>query len=154
MLNVGPKAKATYQLIRVGRRIGEIVVMCLKEHFQEARPSQVCPAITPMIDPPDTPSFPAGHALSARLMSLLLGAADRPATQTAMLDALSERVAENRTIAGLHYPLDNLAGFKAAEKVFAMLTNGADDRRCVRFLELIEAAKAEARPVPKKYYTP
>jgi hypothetical protein len=108
-----------------------------------------------MIDPPDTPSFPAGHALSARLMSLLLGAAGRPATQEAMLEALSDRVAENRTIAGLHYPLDNKAGFKAAKKVFDMLTDETvDARRCVRFLELLEAAKTEARPVPKKYYTP
>ena len=46
--------------------------MCLKVDFKSPRPSQLCPAITPMIDPPATPSYPAGHAVQAYLISLLL----------------------------------------------------------------------------------
>jgi acid phosphatase (class A) len=66
MLQVRPsRHTATYLMVRVGRRIGEHVVMCLKGFFRSPRPSQLCPAIVPMIDPPSTPSFPAGHAVQA-----------------------------------------------------------------------------------------
>ena len=72
-LQVSPSRNpATYLMVRVGRRIGEHVAMCLKGRFRSPRPSQLCPAIVPMIDPPSTPSFPAGHAVQAYLISYLL----------------------------------------------------------------------------------
>ena len=97
-----------------------------------------------MVDPPITPSFPAGHALQGHLISKLIEAADRPFVQREMLYALSQRVAENRIIAGLHYPLDNEAGVIAANLVFNMLTDDAA-RKCPQFLGLLEDAKAESR---------
>ena len=148
-LAIDPSTPATYQLVHVARRIGETVVMCLKEHFGEARPSQVCPVIAPMIDPPVTPSFPAGHALQSHLISTLVKASDRALNQGNTLFVLSRRVAENRTIAGLHYPLDNEAGVEAAERVFAMLTSADPQRRCPKFLALLEAAKQENRSAKK-----
>lgn len=132
-------APATYQLIRVARRVGELAAMCLKEEYREARPSQVCPAIVPMVDPPVTPSFPAGHALQAHLISLCLDAAGRPAAQRQLLFELSRRIAENRVIAGLHYPLDNEAGVVAAEECFALLRRGKQ-----AFEPLLAAARAES----------
>jgi acid phosphatase (class A) len=142
-------APATYQLIRAARRIGEVVVMCLKHHFREARPSQACPAIVPMIDPPVTPSFPAGHALSAHLISAFLRAAQRPFVQPAMLDTVAGRVAYNRVIAGLHYPLDNEAGARAADLVYSMLiakqkTDNGEVPRCPQFALLLEEARLES----------
>src|SRR5215468_6321849 len=99
--------------VRVGRRIGEHVVMCLKGYFGSPRPSQLCPAITPMIDPPATPSFPAGHAVQSYLISYLLGYSLRnlplhymppsPADATGPLFDLAARVSENRIVAGVHY---------------------------------------------------
>ena len=72
-LQVSPsRHPATYLMVRVGRRIGEHVAMCLKGRFRSPRPSQLCPAIMPMIDPPSTPSFPAGHAVQAYLILYLL----------------------------------------------------------------------------------
>ncbi len=62
----------TYLMVHTARRIGEHVVMCLKGDFHSARPSQLCPAITPMIDPPATPTFPAGHAVQSYLISYVL----------------------------------------------------------------------------------
>jgi acid phosphatase (class A) len=138
-------APAAYELIRVGRRIGEVVVMCLKHHFREARPSQVCPAIVPMIDPPITPAFPAGHALQSHLISKLIEAAERPFVQPDMLYALSKRLADNRIIAGLHYPLDNEAGVIAANLVFDMLKTDDATRHCPLFRGLLEEAKAESQ---------
>ncbi len=125
--------------------------MCLKHHFREARPSQACPAIVPMFDPPVTPSFPAGHALTARLISMFLKAAYRPFIQPAMIDALAARVAYNRTVAGLHYPLDNSAGADAADAVFKMLTGEWEWKSkegktgaCEQFAALLKDARLES----------
>jgi hypothetical protein len=120
------------------------VVMCLKDHFREPRPSQVCPMIVPMVDPPITPAFPAGHALQSHLISKLLKEAGRPFANQDMLFALSRRIADNRIIAGLHYPLDNEAGVTAAELVFRWLMTNDSDRRCTEFRKLVDAAKAES----------
>jgi hypothetical protein len=140
-------APATYQLIRVARRIGEMVVMCLKNEYREARPSQACPAIVPMIDPPVTPAFPAGHALQSHLISLCLAAAGRAPVQGEMLFHLSRRLAENRIIAGLHYPLDNQAGVLAANRCFAtmlMANNEQNKPVCPEFRRLVLEAQAES----------
>ena len=145
-LMIDASTPATYQLVHVARRLGEVVVMCLKGHFAEARPSQVCPTIAPMIDPPVTPSFPAGHALQSHLISLMVNASGRVINQGNSLFVLSNRVGENRIIAGLHYPLDNEAGVDAAEKVFAMLTTADAKRRCPKFAALLEAARKENQP--------
>ena len=72
MLMIDPaRHPNTYLLIRVARRVGELVTMVLKGTYNVPRPSQFCPAIVPMIDPPVTPSFPAGHALEATMIALM-----------------------------------------------------------------------------------
>jgi acid phosphatase (class A) len=138
MLMIDPgSAPATFQLICVARLVGEVVVMCLKEEYKVARPSQVCPAIVPVVDPPVTPAFPAGHALQSHLISLCLEKAERASAQPDLLFVLSNRIARNRVIAGLHYPLDNEAGVVAAKKCFEMLEKGP------KFKALLEKARAE-----------
>lgn len=138
MLMIDPvSAPATHQLIRVARRIGELAAMCLKQHYREARPSQVCPVIVPMIDPPVTPAFPSGHALQSHLISRCLDAAGRPWGQRQLLFELSRRIAENRVIAGLHYPLDNEAGVVAADECFTLMRQGRE------FDSLLKTACAE-----------
>lgn len=129
MLRLDPaKQPATYQLIRVARKIGEMVVMCLKAHFNADRPSQICPLIVPMFDPPRTASYPAGHALQSYLISCLLRRvmgdyfpqSPRPLSwkeEHKGLFALARRVADNRVIAGVHYDIDNEAGFRIALKI-------------------------------------
>jgi len=133
-----PSTPASYLLVRIARRVGEVVVMCLKDHYREARPSQVCPAVMPMMDPPVTPSFPSGHALQSHLISLCLREAGWPHSQPTLLFDLSRRVAQNRVIAGLHYPLDNVAGEVAAEACFAMLKTGD------KFKALLSRARTES----------
>jgi hypothetical protein len=137
MLMIDPgNAPATCLLVNVARRVGELVVMCLKNHYRFPRPSQLCPAIVPMIDPPVTPSFPAGHALQSYLVSFCLQGglledrvdadgkpveAETVPQSWLLLDELAERVAHNRIIAGLHYPLDNEGGKIAAKACYAKL---------------------------------
>jgi hypothetical protein len=63
-----------------------------------------------------------------------------------MLDALADRVADNRIIAGLHYPLDNEAGNVAAVGVLEMLTKKGTHPQ---FAALLKAAQEEVTPKPR-----
>ena len=116
MLMIDPnRMPASYLLIRVARRIGEHIVMCLKGAMRCPRPSQLCTAIVPMIDPPATPSFPSGHSLQARLIAVCLKAATPVGRPVHLLDDLADRIGWNRVIAGLHYPKDHAAGTAVAD---------------------------------------
>jgi len=133
MLQISPaRNPATYLMVRVGRRIGEHVAMCLKGLFRSPRPSQLCPGIIPMIDPPATPSFPAGHAVQSYLVSYLLAYSlpnipqqttpeDLNAASGALFD-LADRVSMNRVVAGLHFPTDIVAGKAVGIACFEALT--------------------------------
>jgi hypothetical protein len=124
---------ATFLMLRVGRRVGEHVVMCLKGEFRSPRPSQLSPAIVPMIDPPVTPSFPAGHAVQAYLMSHLLADSFKRIPQQELPENLDEasgplfrlahRVSENRIVAGVHFPTDIAAGKAVGIACFKKLQN-------------------------------
>src|SRR5215216_1451596 len=108
--------------MRVARKIGEFVAMGLKDHYKLRRPAQIYPLIMPLIDGPDTPSYPSSHAVQAYMISGVLKLALQawigippppppPVRNTRQaLDVLAERVARNREIAGLHYPMDSAAG--------------------------------------------
>jgi len=134
MLRLDPATDTnTILLIRVARKIGEFVAMGLKDRFRMRRPAQVYPWIMPLIDGPDTPSYPSSHSLQAHLISsalkLALPVPQPPpppapwvfpppplplpplAPQTSQaLDHLAYRVAYNREVAGVHFPMDSEAG--------------------------------------------
>lgn len=132
MLQISPaRNPATYLMVRLGRRIGEHVVMCLKGYFRSPRPSQLSPAIVPMIDPPATPSFPAGHSVQAYLMSYLMAyslpnipqqSLENPNTAEGPLFDLAYRVSQNRIVAGVHFPTDIEAGKAVGIQCFKALT--------------------------------
>ena len=122
MLMIDPgRMPATHLLIRVARRLGEHVVMCLKSEFRCPRPSQICSAIVPMIDPPATPSFPSGHSLQAALIAACLEATAPPMQPQNLLNALALRIGENRIIAGLHYLQDHLIGYAIGRWIYDAL---------------------------------
>ena len=66
------KENDTVLLMLVARALGEYVAMRLKGIYRMRRPAQVYPWIMPLIDGPDTPSFPSSHALQAHLISGVL----------------------------------------------------------------------------------
>jgi membrane-associated phospholipid phosphatase len=146
MLMIDPACHPkTYLLIRVARRVGELVTMVLKGRFKVPRPSQLSPAIVPMIDPPVTPSFPAGHALEARLIAKSLEQAwaqgSGRASRVDLLNYLAHRLGENRIIAGLHYPRDILGGEAVADACYLLL-----DKPGSSFHKLVDDAKKESEP--------
>ena len=69
--------------------------------------------IQPMVATPGHSSYPAGHATQGEMLKLvlasLLGLSSTSETY-GQLDRLAARIAENRVVAGLHYPVDNEQG--------------------------------------------
>lgn len=144
----------TYELIRVARKLGEMIVMCLKADIDAARPSQICPAIVPAFDPPRTAAYPAGHALQSYLRSYLLlrvmpgmeTQSRRPKTWKEThegLFALARRVADNRVIAGVHFNIDNEAGFLIAKEIDGWFGKWLVGKDRNKFDVLVKAARAE-----------
>jgi hypothetical protein len=138
MLHIDPsKDRNTFLLMLVARKIGEYVAMGLKDHFQMRRPAQVYPLIMPLIDGPDTPSFPSSHSLQAHLITGVLKLALTPAVMSVWppappppppcantaqaLDVLADRIAYNREVAGVHYRMDSLCGQFAAVQILNQL---------------------------------
>jgi hypothetical protein len=160
------KENDTFLLMLVARAIGEYIAMRLKSVYRMRRPAQVYPWIMPLIDGPDTPSFPSSHALQAHLISGVLklaipGAtapvwppAPAPAlwppapagTQVAQaLDRLASRIAENREIAGVHYRMDSHCGLYVAMFVLDFLnTSGV----VPKFKTLLGKARNELKRLP------
>ncbi|HEX9325685.1 MAG TPA: hypothetical protein VF915_04160 [Reyranella sp.] len=164
MLHIDPaKENDTFLLMLVARALGEYVAMRLKGIYRMRRPAQVYPWIMPMIDGPDTPSFPSSHALQSHLISGMLKLAipgstapvfpptgtwpPAPAgTQVAQaLDRLASRIAENREIAGVHFRMDSHCGLYVAMFCLDFLNNLAATSL---FKILLGKATTELKRVP------
>jgi membrane-associated phospholipid phosphatase len=116
--------KYTYEVLGIGLRFAMMQVMRFKHLLECPRPIDLSPRIQPMILTPGYSTFPSGHSTEAHFVAELLTAlfsdAARPNVKEpagglqrslqAQLNRLAYRVAENRVVAGLHYPLDSLAG--------------------------------------------
>lgn len=81
------------------------------------RPVDLSHKVQPMIQTPDHSSFPSGHATESFTVATLLSRLENPAVSVqqalagqAMPYRVAQRVAANRTIAGVHYPIDSEAG--------------------------------------------
>lgn len=92
------------------------LVMALKHELDAPRPDVASTRILPVIDTPAHGAMPSGHAtiaaLYAKLLNALLfehaGLEDHPRAR--QIDRLSRRIAFNRTVAGVHFPIDNRVG--------------------------------------------
>ena len=133
---------ATFLLLKIAARVGEIVMIHYKYHFKRPRPSQFCPALMPLLEVPGHASFPSGHSLLAHLTSnCLIGLA--PWANTS-LTRLAQRVAKNREYAGLHYASDSEAGSEIAAVLHDRLLP-----QCEIFAETRKRAQKEWKKNPK-----
>jgi hypothetical protein len=144
---------ATYFAMKLVARVGEVVMMRLKRHWNRARPSQVCPTLYPPVPVPGHASYPAGHAIIAHLTAkcLIDVTQDKNTGVSPYADALAllaEEIGRNRVIAGLHYFSDIEAGGVAADKTYAFLTSIPDpnplpDPPYFNYRMAVEAAQKE-----------
>ncbi len=107
----------TAEVVTVAQLVGERVVMQFKNHLAVRRPVQRSALVGPMIDTPGHGSLPSGHAMQAfmvaAVLSRLLGLDPKdkePPLTSRQLRRLARRIAHNRVVAGVHFPMDSLAG--------------------------------------------
>jgi membrane-associated phospholipid phosphatase len=148
LLTANPSSHgATYRLLNVANLVGLFLVQHFKEKFKWPRPSQICPALLPPIAVPGHASYPSGHATQAHLMAFCLKEVIGPANKPVVgptIEALADRITKNRELAGVHYPMDGIAGKALAEAAFNLLMampgeNGGKSK----FAAAIEAAQKE-----------
>jgi acid phosphatase (class A) len=125
----------TYVLLKMGARVAEVLMAVYKLEHERPRPQQLRPQLMPLLDLPGHSAYPSGHAMIGRLIALCL--ADVVPDRRTGLIRLSERVAQNREIAGLHYPSDSEAGYSVAEQAHPVL------QACASYGPTLRAAAAE-----------
>ena len=107
--------KYTLELAELALSLASHVEMRLKHAFACQRPVELSPQIQPMIPTPGHASWPSGHSteafMNATLLQALLQAANKTgAKYEEQLQRQAARIAVNRTVAGLHYPVDSAVG--------------------------------------------
>jgi membrane-associated phospholipid phosphatase len=109
----------TLELLAAALRLANFVHMRLKHALACPRPIEYSEQVQPMILTPGHGSLPSGHATEAFIAStvlwhLLAAPTAHPVygrrEACEQLMRLSARIAINRTVAGLHFPVDSVAG--------------------------------------------
>lgn len=96
---------------------GCIAVFDSKYTYWVKRPFMRDPSIKPFIEPPNHPSYPAGHATLSFTASPLLIHFFPDDEQ--LWNRLAHQGAQSRIWAGIHFPVDNEAGRKIGENIAA-----------------------------------
>jgi hypothetical protein len=108
------RTRWTLELIDLALGLAAAVEQRFKQAVASRRPHEFSPQIQPMILCPGHSAFPSGHATEAFMMAYvlwqLLRSAGKNRLWSEMLMRQANRVAVNRTVAGVHFPVDSAAG--------------------------------------------
>lgn len=110
-----PQAALVYSAMSVAAFDSIIACFDSKYAYTYIRPSQLDPTIEPMFGVPRHPSYPAAHSCNALASAATLGYFF-PANVDALL-ATTEKAGQSRVWAGVHYPMDIIAGNRIGESV-------------------------------------
>lgn len=108
----------TLELLDAVTRFAVIVEMRFKHALACPRPIDYSPQLQPIVLTPGHGTLPSGHStqafMIAHVLSELVGALpacdDQAPSLRSQLMAQAARVAINRTVAGVHFPVDSAAG--------------------------------------------
>lgn len=95
-----------------------------KYTYQRLRPSQVDPTLATWVAVPNSPAYPAEHAVVAGAAAAILGYVypdDAP-----MFEAKAEEAAHSRVLAGVQYPSDVEAGLELGRQVAQLVIERAN----------------------------
>ena len=116
------RTKRTFELINMLLQFCVYVEMRIKHALGCWRPVEYNAQVQPMITTPGHGSFPSGHSTQAHavahVLKILLNlyakdpttGKDKYETVRDQLDRQAARIAANRTVAGVHFPVDSMAG--------------------------------------------
>ena len=118
ILNLHPeRRKWTLEVLGAALRLANYAEMRFKHALACRRPIEYSPQVQPMILTPGHGSLPSGHATEAFIVAFVLWRLVKDtlggSSNVAWLEQLmrqAARVAINRTIAGVHFPVDSAAG--------------------------------------------
>ena len=105
--------KYTLEVLGLALSLAWLVEMRFKHAFACPRPVEYSPQIQPMIATPGHGALPSGHATEAFMVARVLQKLTNPpqgSETRAQLKRQAARIAINRTVAGLHFPVDSAAG--------------------------------------------
>ncbi len=119
----------TLELLGAVYRLALYVELRAKHDLAVRRPIELSPQIQPIIETPNHGSFPSGHATEAFALSTAFSILLEKSVETFTKDGsetstsiygeagqkiqllrLASRIAVNRTVAGVHYPIDSAVG--------------------------------------------
>ena len=129
-----PRTQSLFRKIGTDERV---VVGTGKDGFARPRPFVLEPRLQPVVKTPPNGSYPSGHTMWSYTVGLVL--ADMVPERRAQLMARAAEYAQNRVIAGVHYPSD-IEGGKMAATAFAAALFASP-----AFQSDLAAAKAELR---------
>jgi membrane-associated phospholipid phosphatase len=81
-----------------------------KHLMSTPRPAHLSGVINPIIQTPAHSSCPSGHATEAAALARALSALVYGVEMRPELNVISDRIAENRVVAGVHFPEDSVQG--------------------------------------------
>jgi hypothetical protein len=105
------RRKYTIEMLHLTYNIAAMIAQQVKHRQRAPRPVDYDSRIQPTIQTPDHSSFPSGHAVEAFAVAYVLKSLmDCAANETSAVEKLAVRIAANRVVAGVHFPIDNAAG--------------------------------------------
>lgn len=128
------KTPYTILLLTIATQLSSYVLMRLKHEFACPRPFELCPDIQPMIPTPRHGAFPMGHVSEAVIVCSILSAltknegSDEWKSMTLQLERLAFRIGQNRVVAGVHYPVDLVAGMVIGKWLARFVVSACQDR--------------------------
>lgn len=136
--------------------------MYAKHQLACRRPDKLSATVMPMLVTPGHNSFPSAHAAEAFAVATVLDGLvhsevgwshyPSPDRLSKLLFKQAERIAVNRTVAGMHFPIDRWAGAALGEAVGQLILAMAGAERKVDRLAVAEPCGVEPRTysVPEK----
>jgi PAP2 superfamily len=101
----------TLELMWLAITLTSYIEMRFKHAFAVPRPYEFSPHVQPVIATPGHGSYPSGHATEAFMMAhLLTHLLPNGLRYQSQLQQLAARTSINRTVAGVHFPVDSEAG--------------------------------------------
>ena len=126
----------TFELIGIALHFAMQVCHNIKHAFAVPRPNELSVHVQPILQTPGWSAFPSGHATEAFMFARLMRGLLHQSTDSGVHTALQKQaksIADNRVFAGLHYPVDSVAGQvlgeTLAEYVISLCTEGTNAQK-------------------------